>query len=224
MAFSGYLYFSIENRYIMAKSPTEFSKMYHTFWSGKTGKALRGDGEAQAIQHYLIDNAQSNMWGLYYLPKVYITYDTGHRLKTINRVFKKLSDLNFSYYDEETEYIFVVEMCHIQVGTLKRATEEKKADLRISSANKFYEAVPNNPFIEAFYKRYKEELCLSSISRPLEGAYKGLTRDITFSVDVDADDNKISLESSFKEKDRWYFYFSAVCWANRLSRTTCLFL
>jgi hypothetical protein len=116
----------------MGKSPTDFSKMYHTFWSGKTGKALRGDGEAQALQHYLIDNAHSNMWGLYHLPKAYITFDTGHSQKVVNRVLKRLEEVEFAYYDEQTEYVFVVEMAHIQVGELK-----EKDNRRVQTASEF---------------------------------------------------------------------------------------
>jgi hypothetical protein len=154
----------------MAKSPSEFSKMYPTFWSGKTGKALRGDAEAQVIQHYLIDNQHTNMWGLYYLPKPYINHDTGHSDKIIKRVLQKLEELGFAYYDDETEYVFVVEMAHMQVGELKNG------DKRIGSANRFYRDVHDNPFLGMFYDRYAEELAISEDRRGLEGASKGLTR------------------------------------------------
>jgi len=152
----------------MAKSPSEYSKMFPTFWSGTTGKALRGDAEAQVIQHYLIDNQHTNMWGLYHLPKAYITIDTGHSAKVINRVFKKLTELGFSYYDEESEYVFVVEMAHMQVGVLRNG------DKRIESANRFYRDIHDIPFLGMFYDRYAEELAIVEDRSGFEGACKGL--------------------------------------------------
>jgi hypothetical protein len=178
----------------MAKSPSEFSKMYPTFWSGKTGKALRGDAEAQVIQHYLIDNAHSNMWGLYHLPKAYIIHDTGHSEKVINRALKKLAELSFAYYDEDTEYVFVVEMAHIQVGPLK------EKDNRIASANKYYQAMPDNPFLGAFYDRYASELSMHPLRRGSEGGSTPLARG---SNDVDADgDGVVGEKKELQTKDQ----------------------
>lgn len=169
----------------MAKSPTEFSRMYPTRWTGKTGKALKGDAEAQALQGYLVDGPHSNMWGLYYLPKAYITHDTGHSPRVIDRVFKKLAELDFAYYDEATEYVFVVKMAEIQVGELK------EKDNRRISANTFYKNVAENPFLGAFYDRYANLLCLTTLRRGSEGGSKGVMDPLARGpndADDDADD------------------------------------
>ena len=139
----------------MSKGQTEYSKMHHTFFTGKTGKAMRGKMASQVVAGYLIYNPHTNMWGVYYLPKSLIAYELGHSEAIIDKALKHLMEIGFCYYDNETEYVFVVEMAHWQVGELRGG------DSRISMVNKTYTKMVDNPFLGMFYDRYKDELQLT---------------------------------------------------------------
>ncbi len=116
---------------------------------------MRGKLESQVIAHYLVNNPHTNMWGLYYLPKSFISYEIGQKTSVVDKTLKYLAEIGFAYYDDETEYVFVVEMAHWQVG------EMRNNDGRISNNNKFYEKVDRNPFLGMFYDRYVDELQLN---------------------------------------------------------------
>ena len=55
----------------------EYSKITPQFWLGSTGKKLRGHTEAQIVATYLLTSPHANMLGLYYLPKMFISHETG---------------------------------------------------------------------------------------------------------------------------------------------------
>jgi hypothetical protein len=147
----------------MPKNISEWSKMSRSAWIGKTGRALRGKIEGQVLFGYVVYNTHMNMWGLYYLPKLLIAHELGHPMKVIEKGLKDLAEARFAYYDNETEYLFVVEMAHIQVGELK------DKDTRISTANKYYASMPDNPLLGMFYDRYQTELSLSTPRRGHQG-------------------------------------------------------
>lgn len=140
----------------MAAYLSEYSRMSKSAWISSTGRALRGKTEAQVLYAYLVYNTHANMFGLYYLPKTFISYELGQTTKFIDNGLKELAKVGFAYYDNKTEYVFVVEMAHWQVG------EMHGGDRRITTANKYYASLMTNPFLGMFYNRYQDELSLTT--------------------------------------------------------------
>jgi hypothetical protein len=143
------------------------------FWTGETGKRLREYGATvQMIACYLMTSPHSHMCGLYYIPLQYISYETGQPLKAIKGALATLQNEQFAYYDEGTEYVFVKEMSHWQLGPMKNG------DKRQSGIEKWYRELPANPFLGVFFDRYQEELQLSTKREfgrsPSQGASVGL--------------------------------------------------
>jgi hypothetical protein len=188
---------------------SDYSKIYDSLYTGETGRAIRGCWQAQVLMPYLIRNPHANQYGLYYLPMSYIIHDLGHPAHEMRKGLERLEQEGFAYYDDTTEYVFVVEMCHVQTGRLN-AHGEKGPDKRIKGANRFYAEVQKNPFLGMFYDRYADDLCLTipkrdhpspsssspsseggfkGASSPLEGSAKGTEGSMLCNVDVDVDAN-----------------------------------
>ncbi len=143
----------------MAANLSEYSRMSKSAWISSTGRALRGKTEAQVLYAYLVYNTHANMFGIYYLPKTLISHELGQTIKFIDKGLKDLADVGFAYYDNETEHTYVIEMAHWQVG------EMHGNDKRITTANKHYASMINNPFLGMFYDRYVDELSLTVTRR-----------------------------------------------------------
>jgi hypothetical protein len=103
----------------------------------------------------------------------------GQPTKFIDKGLKDLAEVGFAFYDDDTEYIFVVEMAHWQVGELRGG------DKRISTVNKYYASMIKNPFLGMFYDRYEDEL---SLTTPRRG-YDGHTNECPIKVDPNRSDS-----------------------------------
>lgn len=134
------------------------------FWTGDTGRKLRTSPSVQVVALYLMTNPHAHMCGLYYLPLQFLCHETGLPLKSVEKALAFLKKENFAHYDTQSEYVWVSEMSHWQVGPIKNDDRRGKAIL------KWYESLPSNPFLGEFYDRYREELLLSDRR---EGASKG---------------------------------------------------
>ena len=55
----------------------EYAKVSPTFWTGDTGRSLRGDPDAQRVAFYLLTCSNANMIGLYYLPLPTLCHEIG---------------------------------------------------------------------------------------------------------------------------------------------------
>ena len=56
----------------------EYAKLAPTFWTGKTGRALKRRGiEGVVVALYLVSSPHSNMLGLFYQPALYLAEETG---------------------------------------------------------------------------------------------------------------------------------------------------
>lgn len=147
-----------------------FSAVYPQFWDGKTGKQLRKLGaEAQVIALYLITCRHAHMSGLYYIPKQTIAYETGQTRKSVDSVLKSLAAIEFAFYDEDAEYVWVKEMLAWQVR------EIKAKDHRVAGVVKWCNSLPSVALLSRFYARYGESLPdLKPLPSPLEGPPKDL--------------------------------------------------
>lgn len=86
------------------------------FWIGKTGKALRGQPEAQLVALYLMTSPHATSIGIFHCPMVYIVHETGLPFEGASKGLRSLIDAGFCQYDEETEEVFVVNMATYQVA------------------------------------------------------------------------------------------------------------
>lgn len=147
-----------------------YSKLSSRFWTGDTGRALRGDAQAQVIATYLITSPHANMLGFYYLPLAYIASDTGIPSEGASKALRRLIDGGFCRYDEAAEVVWVVEMARIQIG---ESLEPK--DKRVVSIRREYESLPNNRFLQDFCDFYGKSFHLGR-ARPLKGACEGASQ------------------------------------------------
>lgn len=136
----------------------EYAKLSPTFWTGETGRAIRKRGsEAVIVALYLVSSPGSNMLGLYYQPIMYMAHETGLGIDGATKGLRACIEVGFCDYDGDTEMVFVKEMAAWQI-----ADDLKPADLRCKGIQKDYEALPDNPFLEAWWLRYRKAFHLTS--------------------------------------------------------------
>lgn len=149
----------------------DYAKVVPTFWTGKTGKALRAKGnETLIVGMYLMTAPHSNMLGLYYLPLIYIAHETGLGIEGASKGLQGAIEAGFCSFDEASEMVWVHEMAFFQI-----ATELKPADKRCMGIQKDFDNLPNNPFSEAFLSKYKAAFHLLD-ARAIEAPSKPLTK------------------------------------------------
>lgn len=95
------------------------------FWLGKTGRALRGQVEAQLVALYLQTSPHANMIGVYYVTLDSIAKETGLTLEGASKGLRSLQEANFCRYDEATEEVFVVRMAAFQIGEQLEAKDNR---------------------------------------------------------------------------------------------------
>ena len=159
-----------------------YGNLWSTYWTGKTGRALRGDPNAQLLGCYLISSPHASMIGAYYLPVGFAAHETGLTTEQTTKALGKLEETGFAFYDHESEFVFVTEMGRCRVGKEVLNTRDK----RWMAAANMYLRLP--PAIKArFFARYGKAWELPEPEndeedeehpRGFEGASKGLQRGI----------------------------------------------
>lgn len=134
----------------------EYGKVTPQFWIGKTGKELRKSPEGLIVAMYLITCPHAHMLGIFYVPVLYIATETGLGMEGASKGLQSAIDAGFCSYDPVTEMVWVREMAKYQV-----ATELKVTDNRCKGIQKDYEALPDNPFLSAFYDKYAQAFCMT---------------------------------------------------------------
>jgi hypothetical protein len=128
----------------------DYAKVSPQFWIGTTGKALRSAGlEAQLVALYLLTNPHANMLGLYYLPKLFISHETGLPMEGASKGLARCIEAQFCSYDTATEMVWVHEMAAYQVGE-----QLAELDKRCAGIQNEYDSLPQNPFLQGFFDRY----------------------------------------------------------------------
>lgn len=130
----------------------EYSKISPSFWIGTTGRQLQEKGvEAMIVGMYLVTSPHANMIGLYYCPIEYIWSDTGLTLQGASKGLRWASEDGFCGYDHATRMVWVYEMAKFQIDE-----SLKPNDKRVFGVKNEYKKLPNNPFLEEFFNRYKD--------------------------------------------------------------------
>jgi len=127
----------------------DYGKVSPQFWVGKTGKALRGNLEAQVVALYLMTSPHANMIGVYYCPIEYIAKETGVPLEVASKALQCLIDADFCTFDAESEYVFVHKFAEHQLGA-----ELKASDKRVQGVVNELAKVPKGQCWQSFRARY----------------------------------------------------------------------
>jgi hypothetical protein len=128
------------------------------FWTGKTGKKLRQNRDAQVIAMYLMTSPHSTMTGVFYCPLTYISHDTGCSIEGTTKGLQCLIEEGFCQYDFELETIFVVTMASWQIGR-----SLKKDDKRVLGLKRDVENMPSALMRNRFLSVYGEAFHLSDL-------------------------------------------------------------
>lgn len=137
-----------------------FATLRSQFWTGTTGKAITAAGkDARIVATYLLTCEHANMIGLYRLPLLYVSEETGLKRREVSSALEQLGFMEFAAYDQETEYVWVCEMARYQLDLLPHEAI-KEGDHRAQGAARIYKQLAPNPFLLPFYERYAPRLRL----------------------------------------------------------------
>lgn len=145
----------------------DYAKVAPKMWHGKTIKALRKSPEGLLVALYLMSSPSSNMLGLFAQPVLYMAHETGLGPEGTMKGLLKCVEVGYCSYDEESEFVWVHEMASYQI-----ASELKASDLRCKGIQREYDALPDNPFLGAFYDRYQQAFHLER-KRGIDDSSKG---------------------------------------------------
>jgi hypothetical protein len=135
------------------------------FWIGETGKALRGNPEAQLVALYLMTCPHANMIGVFHCPLIYISHETGISFEGASKALASLSEALFCTYDEATETVFVHRMAAYQVGETLKAE-----DNRVKSVVKEWQNIGPDVLQQAFAAIYSEAFHLPVGAKKARGS------------------------------------------------------
>jgi hypothetical protein len=169
-----------------------YGVIFPEFWTGTTGRELRRQGgkDAQILGLYLASNRHANMIGLYRLLVDDVKHETGLSVTAIARSYSVLQKAGFAIFDTVSSFVWVYQMARFRLGLKNGATLDAE-DKRVPAVNGLYHALEGNPFLGDFYDQNRSALKLKkrrdaiglvvalttpTISRPLQGASKGLAR------------------------------------------------
>ncbi len=150
----------------------EYSRFEPGFWTGATGRQLRGHKEAIIVAAYVINNDHANMTGLYFLPIMYIAHETGLTLKEASKGLRRVIEVGFARYDEASERIWVINMARKQIGDRLKPNDNQRKGLLGALRN-----LRNHPFLKDFCDYYRDAFGLPNDiieESPYEGASKAL--------------------------------------------------
>lgn len=121
------------------------------FWTGSTGRKLRGNQDAQVVALYLMTSPHSSMIGLYHCPLVYVSNDTGIPLEGASKALQSLCEAGFCEFDNASDTVFVLRMAAHQVGETLKPT-----DNRVESVRRSLRQLGKNPLVARFLEVYGE--------------------------------------------------------------------
>ena len=150
----------------------DYAKITPSFWTGETGRRLRGDSEAQLIALYLVTCPHANMIGIFYMPLPLLCHETGSPLEGASKALRRLSEAGFAYYDETTEHVWIPEMATYQVGETVKPGDNRRA--AVQKMVKGCKSLFVNDFIEKYGEVYGLERQAPSkpLGSPLEAPPK----------------------------------------------------
>lgn len=128
-----------------------YRHVHPQIWTGDTGRAIRGDADAQIVQFYLLTCQHSSPIGAFYCPIAFIAHDTGRGIEGASKGLARLVKLGFCAYDGDREIVWIREMGAFQVGF-----ELKTADKRHAGICESVKELHKCSFYNDFLVRYAE--------------------------------------------------------------------
>lgn len=147
-----------------------YHKLHSSFWTSGTGKALRGDTEAQLVALYLMTSPHSNMTGVYHCPVLYLAHETGISFEGALKALARLSEAGFCTYDDASEYVFVHRLAAYQVGE-----SLQQNDNQVKGVKNAINDLPNTPLKTMFIKAYAESFHLQEMLKKIKEGKKNLS-------------------------------------------------
>lgn len=141
----------------------DYGKVSPQFWIGRTGKALRGNAEAQLLALYLMTSPHANMIGVYHCPIAYMAHETGLTIEGASKALQSLIKADFCTFDEGDEYVFVHQFALHQVGESLLSSDKRCKGIENELAK-----VPKNQCWQAFRARYAVPYNLPSLAKKEE--------------------------------------------------------
>lgn len=129
----------------------DYSKVTSAFWTGATGRALRGDPQAQLLALYLLTSPHANMIGVYYCPIAYMAHEIGSTTEGASEALLRLEKVGFCTFDQVSEVVFVHRMAAFQIDR-----ELKPNDKRVLGVVKDWESIAQPRIKARFYEIYAE--------------------------------------------------------------------
>lgn len=147
----------------------DYGKVAPTFWTGRTGRRLRGNVDAQLLALYLFTGPASTMSGLFQLSLPAMAHETGLPLERVRQALEVLHQEDVAHFDEETDLVWVVNMIRFQVGEAMDPTDKRVIGLRREIA-----IYRGHPFVVALIERSQGAYHLPQVLlSPLRGASNG---------------------------------------------------
>lgn len=138
----------------------DYSKVSSSFWTGKTGKALRGNQQAQIVALYLMTCPHANMIGVFHCPIIYIAHETGSSIEGALKGLQDLCEGAFCTYDDESETVWVHEMARFQIGE-KLSPNDKQ----VIGIKKQFDHLPDGQIKQGFHERYADDFSLPTLTK-----------------------------------------------------------
>lgn len=127
------------------------------FWIGETGKALRGNAQAQVLALYLMTCPHANMIGVFHCPVLYMAHETGLGMEGASKALQSLIEAGYCTYDEASETVFVHRMAAYQV-----AESLKAGDNRVKGVEREWQNIGPAVLKQAFFAIYSVAFHLPS--------------------------------------------------------------
>jgi hypothetical protein len=144
----------------------DYAKVRTAFWVRGTGKALRGDDDAQRVAFYLMTAPTGHMTGLFYLALPTLEHEIGISHEGALKGLERLSREGFAHYDPHSEVVFLPAAAREQIDEAM-----KPADNRVKSVRTWLVQFRKHRFYRAFLDIYAEPYHLQDLIE--EGPFEG---------------------------------------------------
>lgn len=108
----------------------DYAKVIPQFWIGETGKALRGNIEAQIVAMYLMTSPHSEWTGVFHCPILYIAHETGLPIEGASKALERLIEVGFCMFDAPSDTVFVFNMAKFQIGPVLKPSDKRVKGLQ----------------------------------------------------------------------------------------------
>lgn len=174
----------------------DYARVTPAFWTGSTGRKLRGNVYAQVAAAYLITCRAATPIGIFHLALPTMQHETGLSAARLRSALEALEREGFAYYHPEREEFWVPERAKIQV-----APELKPSDNRWRFVQGWLKDVEGSPFADRFRERYADDYqiepqktpaaqnSVKPLSTPFEGGSTTPSKPIAVAVAVTVQPN-----------------------------------